>query len=51
MPVFQDTSVSGDAAVTLFGRGVDNVEVDMFPRGPGGKRLHSFIYGARSLDY
>ena len=44
------TSVSGDAAVTLFGRCVDNVNVDMYPCGPGGKRLHSFNYSARSFD-
>ena len=48
--VIEDTSVSGDVAVTLFIRDVENVEVDMYPRGPGGKRLRSFICSARSFD-
>ena len=45
--VREDTSVLGDAAVTLFGRGVDDVELYMSPRGPGRKRLRSFICSAR----
>ena len=49
--VREDTSVSGDTAVTLFGRCVDGVEVEMYPRGPGGKHLRSFICSARSFDY
>ena len=46
----EDTLVSGDTAMALFGRGVGYVEVDMYPRGPGGKRLRSFIYSAWSFN-
>ena len=46
----EDTLVSGDAAMALFGRGVGYVEVDMYPRGPGGKRLCSFICSSWPSD-
>ena len=48
--VREDTLVSGDAAMTLFGRGVDDVGVDVSPRGTGGNRLRSFICSDRSFD-
>ena len=48
--VREDTSVSGDADVTLLGRGVDDFEANMSPRGPVGKRLRSLICSARSFD-
>ena len=48
--VREDTSVSENAAVKLFSIGVDDFEVEMSPCGPGGKRLRSFIYSARSFN-
>ena len=45
----EGTSVSVDAVVKIFSIYVDGVEVDMYPSGPGGKRLRSFIYSARSF--
>ena len=48
--VREDTSVLRDVAVTLFVRGVDNVEVGMSTCGPGGKCLCSFICSAWSFN-
>ena len=48
--VKEDTSVLGYADVTLFGRGVEDVEVDMYLHGPGGKHLRSFICSAPAFD-
>ena len=48
--VREDTSILGDAAVKLFRRGVEDVEVEMSPCEQGSKRLCSFICIAWSFD-
>ena len=48
--VREDTPVLGDLDVTLFSRDVENVEVEMYSCGPGGKHPRSFIGSARSFD-
>ena len=48
--VREDTSFPGYASVKLFGRGVEDVEVGMSTRGPGGKRLCSLICIAWLFD-